>query len=40
MGKLDEYEKKVNGLEQEFVDALDSAEKNFSQVDQRVSSLS
>lgn len=36
MGKLEEYEKKVNQLEQQFVDGLDLAEKNFQQVDQRV----
>ena len=29
MGKLEEYEKKVGGLEQFFIEALDSAEKNF-----------
>lgn len=37
MGKLEEYEMKVNKLEQQFVDDLDSAEKNFQQVDQKVS---
>jgi hypothetical protein len=29
MGKIEEYEKKVVGLEQYFLEALDSAEKNF-----------
>eukprot|EP00347_Sterkiella_histriomuscorum_P009980 403339145 len=38
-GKLEEYEKKVNLLEQQFVDGLDAAEKNFQQVDQRVQSV-
>lgn len=38
MGKLEEYDKKVNMLEQEFVDALDNAEKNFQTVDSRVTS--
>ena len=36
MGKLEEYEKKVNVLEEKFDEAVDTSEKKFEMVDNYV----
>ena len=36
MGKLEEYEKKVNILEEKFDEAVDTSEKKFEMVDNYV----